>query len=117
MSKHHFPEGPWLQPDGLYVGRCRCGESYQGRDGGEAELAWLNHFLATRQSDSRPDVERVASQEELIERVARAISDKNWQPDCSEEFLLARFHDECLHPLYIKQAQAAIAAMYTLRVE
>jgi hypothetical protein len=62
---HHFPEGPWLQPDGLYVGRCRCGGRFEGRDGGESELAWLAHY---REVLSQP-----AAPVDVVERVTIAI--------------------------------------------
>lgn len=41
---HHYPEGPWYQPDNTYVGFCRCGARFEGRCGGEAELAWVKHY-------------------------------------------------------------------------
>lgn len=45
---HHFPEGPWFQPDNTYVGFCRCGAQFSGRCGGEAELAWIKHYEEVR---------------------------------------------------------------------
>jgi hypothetical protein len=49
--------------------------------------------------------------EDEVERVARAISDANWKPTCTREFLDKQFNDPILRPLYLKQARAAIAAI------
>lgn len=51
--------------------------------------------------------------DELVERVARAISDANWQKSCTDTFLAARFNDPDLHEVYLGQARAAIATLST----
>ena len=52
---HHFPEGPYYQPDNTYVGFCRCGARFEGRCGGEAELDWLKHYEASRATQPERD--------------------------------------------------------------
>lgn len=54
---------------------------------------------------------RPAPAEDAVERVARAISDANWKPDASKEFLDEQFNDDVMHALFVKQARAALAAM------